>query len=108
MYDVCMEQGLARDAAFVVMTTADMRQLGDSAYREMLLAAGMSAGRLHLAAYALGAGASGMTFVDGKLPRLVGEPVSGLLFTCVGTVEYASRPGGPPGLPTLVRQVAPR
>jgi len=48
-----------------------------------------------------------MTFVDGQVPQFLGESVSGLLFTCVGTADYSSRPGGPPGAPTMVRAVRP-
>jgi hypothetical protein len=65
-------------------------------------------GRLHLAAYALGASATGMTFVDSEVPALLGEPCAdGLLFTCVGVPAYTSRPGGLPGAPTAVRRVSP-
>jgi hypothetical protein len=65
-------------------------------------------GRLHLAAYALGAGASGMTFLDSEIPSLLREDVSGLLFTCVGVPAYASRAGGGPGAPVTVTPVTPR
>ena len=43
-------------------------QLDDRSYREAQLAAGLVEGRLHLAAYALGASASGMTFLDSEVP----------------------------------------
>jgi hypothetical protein len=59
-------------------------------------------------AYALGAGASGMTFDDSTIPTLLGEDLDGLLFTCVGVPEYASKPGGRPGEPVDVRLVTPR
>jgi hypothetical protein len=60
-------------------------------------------GRLHLLAYALGASASGMTFIDSEVPALLGKPLDGLLFTCVGVPTYASAAGGPPGAPTAIR-----
>ncbi|HEX2295461.1 MAG TPA: hypothetical protein VHN37_09145, partial [Actinomycetota bacterium] len=66
------------------------------------------AGRLHLVAYALGAGATGMTFLDSEMASLVGEPLDGLLLTCVGVPEYASTPGGPPRAPNSVRKIEPR
>ncbi|MEN3305906.1 MAG: hypothetical protein V7603_2108, partial [Micromonosporaceae bacterium] len=74
------------------------------------LAAGLVEGRLHLAAYALGASASGMTFLDSEVPALLGEPdgLAALLFTCVGVPAYASRRGGGPGAPAAVRTVTPR
>jgi hypothetical protein len=108
LYRVCLDQGLPRDAAFVVIGTADVGSLEDRAYREAQLAAGLVEGRLHLAAYALGAGASGMTFLDSEIPGLLGEPLDALLFTCVGVPEYAPRAGGLPGAPTEFRQVTPR
>jgi hypothetical protein len=63
------------------------------------LDAGLVEGRLHLAAYALGLGASGMTFLDSELAGLLGEPPAGLLFTCVGVPTYRSKSGGRPGAP---------
>jgi hypothetical protein len=108
LYRVCLDQGLGRDAAFVAIGAADVAALDDRGYREAQLRAGIVEGRLHLAAYALGAGASGMTFLDSEIPALLGEPLDGLLFTCVGVSEYASVAGGPPGEPTVVRMVTPR
>jgi hypothetical protein len=105
---VCLGQGLAHDAAFVVVAAVDLAALGDREYREAQLAAGMVEGRLHLMAYAQGACASGMTFLDSEIPGLLGEPLDALLFTCVGVPDYRSRPGGPPGAPVVVRAVMPR
>jgi hypothetical protein len=108
MHHACMDQGLGHDASFVVVAATDVGALDDRGYREAQLAAGLVEGRLHLLAYALGATASGMTFVDGLVPGLLGEPVDALLFTCVGVGEYASRPGGGPGSPTSVRLIEAR
>jgi hypothetical protein len=108
LYRVCMEQGLPRDAAFVVIAATDVGTLDDREYREAQLAAGLVEGRLHLLAYSLGASASGMTFIDSEVPRLLGEPLDGLLFTCVGVSEYDSKAGGLPGEPTAIRMVTPR
>jgi hypothetical protein len=108
LYWVGAEQGLPRDAAFVVIGAADIGALDDREYREAQLAAGLVEGKLHLLAYALGASASGMTFYDREVPKLLGEPLEGLLVTCVGTPEYKSKPGGPPGAPTVFRAVTPR
>jgi hypothetical protein len=108
LYRVALDQGLPRDAAFVVIGTADLSALDDREYRETQLAAGLVEGRLHLAAYALGAGASGMTFLDSEIPDLVGEPLAGLLFTCVGVPEYRSKAGGLPGAPNEIRMITPR
>jgi hypothetical protein len=108
LYLASMEQGLARDAAFVVIAATDVGALDDREYREAQLAAGLVEGRLHLLAYALGASACGMTFIDGEVPALLGEPLDGLLFTCVGVPEYRAAAGGPPGAPTSIRSVTPR
>ncbi|MGZ4352218.1 MAG: nitroreductase family protein [Gaiellaceae bacterium] len=108
LYRVALEQGLAHDAAFVVIAAADVGALDDREYREAQLAAGLVEGRLHLLAYALGASASGMTFDDSLVPALLGERLDALLFTCVGVPEYTPAAGGLPGAPTAIRTVQPR
>jgi len=107
LHRVCLRQALARDAAFVVIAAAGLAGFSDPQYREAQLAAGLAEGRLHLAAYALGASATGMTFIDSEVPALLGEPRDALLFTCVGVPLYQSSAAGPPGAPTMVRMVRP-
>lgn len=108
LYRVCWDQALCRNAAFVVIAATDVGMLDNSDYREAQLGAGLVEGRLHLMAYALGASASGMTFLDDEVPALLGHPLNALLFTCVGVPEYPSAAGGPPGSPTAVRLVEAR
>ncbi len=110
LYRISLLQGLAGDAAFVAISGVAADRLDDRGYREAQLAAGIVEGRLHLAAYALGAGASGMTFYDSEVPGLLGEPedLVTLLFTCVGVPEYKSRRGGRPGAPVDFKPVQPR
>ena len=108
LFRVCLEQGLARDASFVVIGATDVAALDDREYREAQLTAGLVEGRLHLLAYGLGASASGMTFVDTEVQELLGEPLDALLFTCVGVPEYTSAIGGLPGAPKAVRKVVER
>ena len=106
---ICLDQSLAAEAAYVAIAATPLAALDDRTYRDAQLAAGLAEGRLHLAAYALGASATGMTFVDSEVPALLGErDVATLLFTCVGVPEYASRAGGRPGEPVTVRPVRPR
>jgi len=105
---VCLGQALPHDAAFVVIAATRLDGLDDREYRAAQLAAGLAEGRLHLAAYALGAGASGMTFVDSEVPGLLGEPLDPLLFTCVGVPAYTSARAGRPGEPAEVHMVMPR
>jgi Nitroreductase family. len=90
LFRVCWDQELGRDAAFVVISVVDLDDIDDQGYREAQLQAGLVDGRLHLAAYALGIGASGMTFLDSEIEGLVGEPLAGLLLTCVGQGRRAS------------------
>jgi hypothetical protein len=84
LFRVCMNQELGRDAAFVVLSAVDLDRLDDRGYRDAQLGAGLVDGWLHLGAYALGFGASGMTFIDSEIAGLVGEPLAGLLITCLG------------------------
>ena len=107
MYGVALEQRLARDAAFVAIGATRVAPLDGAGYREVQLAAGLVEGRLHLLAYAQGAGASGMTFRDSDIPGLTGADVDGLLLTCVGVPAYANKAGGGPGAPVEFRMVNP-
>ena len=102
LFKVCMEQALGHDAAFVVMAATDLDSIDDRSYREAQLDAGLVNGRLHLAAFSLGIGASGMTFYDSEITGLLGEPLAGLLFTCVGVPTYKNKQGGRPGQPVSI------
>jgi SagB-type dehydrogenase family enzyme len=116
LYVAALEQGLAKDAAYVAISAVDLTTVDDRAYREVQLASGLVEGRLHLAAGALGAAATGMTFIDVLVPALLGEAappglgddLGTLLWTCVGMGEYRSGRAGTPGAPTEVRIVEPR
>ncbi|MFC4072267.1 nitroreductase family protein [Actinoplanes subglobosus] len=108
LYRVSLEQGLSRDAAFVVITAAEVASLDDRGYRAAQLAAGLVEGRLHLLAYAMGASATGMTFLDSEIPALLGQPLDAMIFTCVGVPDYRSTPGGLPGAPADVRPMQHR
>ena len=96
---VCWYQDLGRDAAFDVIGAVDLAGVTNRGYREAQLAAGIVEGRLHLASYALGIGASGMTFLDSEIEPLLGAPLAGLLITCVGVPTYQSTHGGRPRQP---------
>lgn len=107
---VSLGQSLSAEAAYVVIGAVRAEGLDDRGYRAAQLAAGLVEGRLHLAAYAVGASATGMTFLDSEVPALLHEPddLVTLLFTCVGVPEYKARAGGRPGEPVDVRAVMPR
>lgn len=101
-YRVCLDQDLGRDAAFVTIAATDVTRLTARMYRRAQLAAGLAEGRIHLAAYALGAGATGMTFLDSEIPALIpGGGPDGLIFTCVGVPANTSKAAGRPGAPTV-------
>jgi SagB-type dehydrogenase family enzyme len=65
---LCLEQALGSDASAVIFFLADLtailRGFGNRGYRLANLEAGIVGGRSYLGAYALGFGASGMTFYD--------------------------------------------
>jgi SagB-type dehydrogenase family enzyme len=108
LFRISLEQGLSRDAAFVVITAADVSTLDDRGYRAAQLAGGLVEGRLHLLAYAMGASATGMTFLDSEIPALLGTPLDAMIFTCVGVPEYQATAGGLPGAPSSVGQMQHR
>lgn len=68
-----LNQALARDASVVIYYMADLTRIGSAfgerGYRLAQLEAGLRAGRAYLAAYALGRGASGLTFFDDEVTR---------------------------------------
>jgi SagB-type dehydrogenase family enzyme len=63
-----LEQQLSADAAVDVFFLADLKKIleryGNRGYRAVQLEAGMIGGKLYLAAYAQGLGATGLTFYD--------------------------------------------
>lgn len=68
---LALEQSLAAQAAVNVYHLADMeavlQALGGRGYRAAQLEGGLRGGRLYLAAYALGLGATGLTFYDNEV-----------------------------------------
>jgi hypothetical protein len=104
LWVACYGQDLGRDASFVVISAVDLDLLDDRGYREAQLDAGIVEGRLHLAAYALGIGATGMTFLDSEIAALLGEPLAALLFTCVGIPHHRTKRAGTPRDPAGVSE----
>lgn len=110
---LCLDQPLGGDAAFTDFHTANLDEvldhLGARGYRTSHLAAGVASGRLALAAFALGYGASGITFLDDEVSRFFSTEDSCLLATVVGVPAYRNRPGGRPRAPAELRRlVRPR
>lgn len=100
---LCLDQPLGGDGAYTVFHCAGVNEvtdaLGDRGYRAALLEAGIVEGRLHLGAYALGYGATGLTFYDDEVKRFFDSPADPMLVTAVGKPTYHSRPGGLPRRP---------
>ena len=110
---LCLDQPLGGDAAFTVFHTTPLDdvvvRLGARGYRAVHLTAGVAAGRLALAAFALGDGASGITFFDNEVARFFSTQDSCLLATAVGVPAYRNRAGGRPRAPAeLTRLRHPR
>ena len=65
---LCLEQPLGFDCSALICYMADLERtlgaLGNRGYRDVHLEAGLRGGRAYLAAYALGRGATGLTFYD--------------------------------------------
>jgi SagB-type dehydrogenase family enzyme len=79
---LCLGQALSRDASAVIYYLADLdaigTALGERGYRTAELEAGLIAGRAYLAAYAVGRGATGLTFYDDEVTRFFSPHAIGL------------------------------
>lgn len=104
---LCLAQPLGGDAAYTVFHLAELSPLlevaGARGYRVAQLEAGVAAGRLALASFALGAGATGLTFYDDEVSAFFETTAAALLVTAVGPPAYRSKAGGPPGHITELR-----
>jgi hypothetical protein len=100
---LCLGQPLGGDSAYTVFHCAGLdpllSALGSRGYRAAQLEAGVAAGRLALAAFVLGAGATGLTFFDDAVSAFFSAPAACMLVTAVGVPAYRSRPGAGPGQP---------
>jgi SagB-type dehydrogenase family enzyme len=80
-YFLALDQDLGGDAAVNVYFLADLdpmlANLGDRGYRLAQLGAALVAGKLYLASYALGLGATGLTFYDDAVTEYFLPPASG-------------------------------
>jgi SagB-type dehydrogenase family enzyme len=95
---LCLEQPLGGDAAvtlfFLSPLDAVLAEFGERGYRLVNLEAGLAGGRVYLAAYARGFGASGLTFYDAEvvrffLPHAVGADA--IFVTALGRAGNAGR-----------------
>jgi SagB-type dehydrogenase family enzyme len=88
---LCLEQALGATSAATVFLLADLEgildRLGNRGYRVANLEAGMAGGRMYLASYGLGFGATGLTFYDDEVVRAFSPESDGkgcLLVVAVG------------------------
>jgi SagB-type dehydrogenase family enzyme len=88
---LCLEQPLGADCSALVCYMADLDRalgaLGNRAYRDVHLEAGLHGGQAYLAAYALGRGASGLTFYDDETTNFFTPHATGkspLLMVAIG------------------------
>jgi len=95
---LCLEQALGGDAAAVIYFLAPLDALlaayGDRGYRLANLEAGLAGGRAYLAAYALGFGASGLTFYDALVVDFFSPHAAGkdaIFVTALGRAAGAAR-----------------
>jgi len=98
---LCLNQPLGGDSAYTAFHSAPLDTvlgaLGARGYRVAQLEAGLASGRLSLAAFTLGCGATGLTFFDEPVRRFFATIASCMLVTSVGIPEYRNAPGGRPG-----------
>jgi SagB-type dehydrogenase family enzyme len=97
---LCLGQDLGGDAAATVFHCAQLEPilaaLGARGYRAAQLEGGVAAERLQLAAFALGVGATGLTFLDDDVSTFFGTPAAPMLTVAVGVPAYRARPGRHP------------
>jgi hypothetical protein len=103
---LCYDQPLGGDSAYTVFHSADLEKvladLGPRGYRAALFESGLAAGRLQLAAFSVGLGATGLTFYDDEVKEVFDTDAACMLVTAVGVPDYRSRPGGGPRHPTYL------
>jgi nitroreductase len=107
---LCLDQPLGGDSAYTAFHCARLDTvlgaLGARGYRAAQLEAGIASGRLSLAAFALGCGATGLTFFDEPVRRFFATRASCMLVTSVGLPDYRNAPGGRPGAVTELTHYA--
>jgi SagB-type dehydrogenase family enzyme len=104
---LCLGQRLGGDSAYTAFHAVELAPLlgalGARGYRAAQLEAGIVAGRLALNAFALGAGATGLTFYDGLVSAYFRSDASPLLATAIGVPDTHPAPSGTPGRPAQLR-----
>lgn len=96
---LCLEQALGADCSALICYMTNLERVlearGNRGYRDAHLEAGILGGRAYLAAYALGRGASGLTFYDDDTTKFLAPHAEGkspLLMVAVGVPRSRSSP----------------
>jgi hypothetical protein len=99
-HSLCLGQDLGGDAAATTFHCAQLEPileaLGARGYRAAQLEGGVAAERLQLAAFALGLGATGLTFLDDDVLAFFDTRAAPMLTVAVGVPAYRARPGRRP------------
>jgi hypothetical protein len=97
---LCLGQSLFSQASAVLFLMSDLKKvleaLGNRGYRASQFEAGIVAGKIYLAAYALGIGASGSTFFDDAVTEFFSphaENKSTMIAVGIGKPAYKARSG---------------
>jgi SagB-type dehydrogenase family enzyme len=97
---LCLGQSLFSQASVVLFLMSDLqgvlKALGNRGYRASQFEAGIIAGKIYLAAYALGIGASGSTFFDDAVTEFFSphaENKSTMIAVGIGKPAYKARSG---------------
>lgn len=92
---LALNQALGADAAVAIFYLADLQtillELGNRGYRAAQLDASISAGRVYLAAYALGLGATGLTFFDDAVTEFFSPHAAGQSVMFLVTVGHPAK-----------------
>jgi SagB-type dehydrogenase family enzyme len=97
---LCLGQSLFSDASAVLFLMTDLqsvlKSLGNRGYRVCQFEAGVIAGKIYLAAYAQGIGASGSTFFDDEVTEFFSPHAkckSTMIAIGIGAPGYKAKPG---------------
>lgn len=97
---LCLDQKLFNDASVVFFLLANMdtilKYLGNRGYRAVQLEGGICAGKIYLASYSQGLGASGSTFYDDEVTETFlphSNQKSTIIAIGIGIPTYVAKPG---------------
>lgn len=103
-----LRQPLGGDSAYTVFHCAELTpilgSLGSRGYRMAQLESGVVSGRFSLCAFAVGMGATGLTFFDQPVSDFFATAAEPMLVTSVGVPARPPAPSGTPGRPAVIHR----